>query len=562
MRIKHVIPLLLFSILFYSCEADIDLKNISNEVSLHPNLIIPIGGANLTLGQILSRFTTNGKVQYGTNNEVDFVKYDTTIFKFRSLNFLQNPVELSKTLNFGITTETQIPANSQLPELNSTGYINVGLSTSSDQIDSIVVNSATLSIQLDASSDLQNIDPSNTKISIIFPNGTMRKLDGSSGNIQMNPSAFGVSTDLKLSNFVLNLRGNQFSIPIQLKIEINSGTKSITLKPESNISYKLSLKNINYKVAYGYFALNSTATTTYQEKIDLDKNLPLGNYDFINPQIEITTVSNIGAYMDFSINYVKAYSTTNPDYTPVYASFDGNKSFSFQYDRKPTHPGDTIKNKLRTLDKNWGSTNQLFVDEQRPDILEYNFNASIDSTLTKVSKTPGFITPDGNITVYIKTTVPIYLEKGSYYQYKDSIMNIFEPIASTLDRYSLANISSAALVLNITNGLPVKSVLTLEMVDSLGIEIPTDFQKSYTIQSGRVDAQGLVQPGNETKQTLTISLTKDQLPTLRKAKKILYKVVIDGDTDDSSIHFTANNSFNIQVGLFVKGELKTTLGGK
>lgn len=187
-------------------------------------------------------------------------------------------------------------------------------------------------------------------------------------------------------------------------------------------------------------------------------------------------------------------------------------------------------------------------------------NLSLGEFLSKFG-TNGSVTFGINNEVdYVK--LDIYLKSGSFYKYNDSILNIFKPIASNLDKYSLTNINSAALVLSITNGLPVKSVISLKFVDSLDVEIPTSFQKNYTIQSGKVDSQGLVQPGNETKQTLTISLTKDQLLTLRKAKKILYSVQIDGNTNDTNIQFTKNNTFDIKVGLFIKGDLNTNLGVK
>jgi len=41
-----------FVLLFSSCNADVDLQNISDQVNLHPELIIPIGSAEVTLGDI------------------------------------------------------------------------------------------------------------------------------------------------------------------------------------------------------------------------------------------------------------------------------------------------------------------------------------------------------------------------------------------------------------------------------------------------------------------------------------------------------------------------------
>jgi len=116
--------------------------------------------------------------------------------------------------------------------------------------------------------------------------------------------------------------------------------------------------------------------------------------------------------------------------------------------------------------------------------------------------------------------------------------------------------------LNISNGLPVKTTFTFELIDSLGYKLQTTFEKKYVIAAGKVDANGLVQPGQETKQTLQIVVTKEQLSILKKAKTIRYIVRIEGEELNSNIHFTKWNTFDLKVGLFVKGDINTTIGTK
>jgi hypothetical protein len=547
---------LVFILLFASCEADVDLDEILNEITLEPNLIVPLGSANLTLAEILSQFDTNGKVAFGSNNEIDFIKYDSTEFKFNELNFIEKATELDKTVYFPTVSQTHFPPNSTLPPIISDSYFNLGLNTGNDHIDSIIVNSAIFSFQITPSAGLQNLNPSDITLSILFSNGKVRKLNGNQAIIALKPASFGSWTDVSLSDFVFNTTGNQSGIPVQIKIEANTGSNTIELASASNFNCKILLKELNYKVAYGLFGGTINSTAILNEKMDLVTNLPNGVYNFIDPQIDISTTSNIGAYMNFKLNFAKAILSTNPNFNPIYALFDGQKSTVFQFNRKPGIPGDTVMFKLRTMDKDWGQTNLLFLNAQKPDFLEYYFIASIDSNLTKQSKTPNFLTPDAKVSVRIKTTVPIFLSQGSYYQYNDSIQNVFEPIASALDQYS--EINTMALILNITNGLPVQTQLSVSVVDSTGTVIPTDFKQSYSIASGKVDAEGIVQKGNETNQSITISVSKDQLTSLRKAKMIKYNVRIDGNSN-SNIHFTKDNIFNLKVGIFVKGDLKVKL---
>jgi hypothetical protein len=563
MKIKYISLALAFLLLFFSCVSDIDLSNISKEISLHPNLVVPIGEVNMNLGEILSNAVTPGDITYGVNDEINFMSLDTINFKIPEMISLdQSSSMLSQTINLPIFTKTSIPANSDLPTISSSGFLNLLFAKSPNRIDSIAIKSIVLSFQLDASSELMNLTPSNILINLSFPGGKVRKIDGSPSQNLFTPNSFGTSRDIVLTDVVLNTSGNQTAIPVKIDIASNSGSNSFTLSPGSNFKCKIALKELKYEVAYGYFIPTSVPKTTIQTNVDFDKNLPYGNLNFSNPQVDITTTSNIGEFLKFNVDYIKAFSVTNPSNPSIYGSFDGQKSISIQFDRKPVIAGDTIMKKFRTLDKNWGAIDQFFANSQKPDILEYTFSASIDSTLTKQSTTPGFITSDGKIDVYLKTTIPISFNKGSYFLYKDSTKNVIEAIANALDQYNLVDINYAALVLDITNGLPVKSILSIMFADSIGNEIPTNFEKNYTILSGKVDANGYVQPGNETKQTLIVSVTKDQLATLRNAKKVLYNFRVEGESINSSIHFTKNNTFNLKIGLYVKGDLNVSLGVK
>ena len=74
MKLKSLAFLLaLFSLVFYSCDADIDIHNISGEVNLRPDLVVPIGGANVTLGDIISNYMTSGNFEISSDGkEINF----------------------------------------------------------------------------------------------------------------------------------------------------------------------------------------------------------------------------------------------------------------------------------------------------------------------------------------------------------------------------------------------------------------------------------------------------------------------------------------------------------
>jgi len=188
--------------------------------------------------------------------------------------------------------------------------------------------------------------------------------------------------------------------------------------------------------------------------------------------------------------------------------------------------------------------------------LQYGYSACLDSVMNGKSMLASFIPSNAKIKVSMETIVPLNFASGSYYQYTDSIPNLFIVIGNALNQYPYDNISSTALIFNVTNGLPVKTTFTFDLTDSLGKSIPTTFVKSYAIQGGKTDVNGIVQPGQETRQTIQVAVSKDQLAILKTAKKLKYTVRIDGSTVTSNIHFTSTNTFDLKVGLFVKGDIK------
>ena len=395
MNPKYIIlPFLFSSFLFSSCEVGIDLKNISPEIALQQSVVIPVGSASVTLGQILFHNISNSNIDYSDSTELNYVKYDSTEISFSDLNF-----------------------------------------------------------------------------------------------------------------------------------------------PTS--------------VIYGNLDANMEASGTCEQSWNFNKYFPIGVLRFSNPTVDVTVSSNIGTYLNFQIDYARAFLSTDTTVT-TYAWFNNHttNAVNEQFDIKPKVPGQWVTKKLRTFDKDWGETNHLFGSENRCDKIQYKFSASINQSLVNNDASTSYITSDQKIKVKLTTKIPMQFDAGSYYEYVDTIPNTFDKIASAFN-----NIDTAQLVLNIKNGLPVKTQLSLSFLDSLGTEIHTDFNEVYTINAGTVDANGSVKMGNEHKEILLFSLTKSQLNELKVAKKMTYAVRFDGQNIDANIHFTKSNTFDLNVGLFVKGDL-------
>ena len=560
--------LISFSILFVSCEADINLQNISDEVSLHPDLIFPIGGASVNLGQIITHNDSVGNFEIGEDAEINYVSFDSSEFKIPKIDILGNSKELLINLYPSPFRITNLPPFTNLTPLKSVDSLRLGtnINLNDDRIDSIKINSATLNVIINVSSDLASIQASGLKFTLVFPNGKIRMLDGSSPSISFTPLSFGTVQSIVIPNFMMSTAGSRSGIPVEIYINAKSGNLPLVLTSGSVITSKISISQLDYSVIYGNFNSVFQLPNSLSQNIDFDKDLPNGLLKFTNPQVCVSATSNIGSYLNFKIEEIKAYVSNNKAIKPVFADFNGKISTTVDFNRKPTFPGDTIHYKLRTIDKDWGGTDQFFDNESQkdllPDMLQYNFSATTDFDLNNQSKSPCFITSDAGIKVKIKTIIPMNFSGGSYYEFKDSIPNVFSSISGVISQFSYNSITSAALILNVTNGLPVKTSFSFSLIDSVGNVLPTIFEKEYLIEAGKIDVNGVVQPGKEPKQIVQVLLNKDQLVILRKARTLIYKVSIEGNTIDSNIHFTKTNTFDLKVGLFIKGDVNTSIGLK
>lgn len=544
------------SLLFNSCEADIDIHNISGETSIQPTVILPIGTANIGIGEFLINNNVQGIVT-GEDNEIYFQDIDTAEFKFRDIGLNVNQIELVESFYLWSGQVVVTKPFSELSINPIKSFINLGLNSNNERIDSIIVSSTSMNFQVNVSPTLMNFHPSNLEITLVFPNKSIRKLDGTKSDIIFTPTVFGKPTQLIMSDVVMNTKDKATGIPIELKVVVKTGSIPLILDESSMITCSMNFNEINYEVAYGYFDADIVVDHTIQQFFDTAVNNSNGMLKFLNPKVEVTAESNIGSYLKFKIEYIKAFVSYNPSIEPVYAWFDNHSSNSVSVDMdvKPLRPGDVVTKVMSTIDKNWGETTALFENEFMPDVIEYKFSASVNKELTLNDPTPQFITPDAMIKAIVKTTIPLQFNKGSYYIFEGTFENIFDDVAIALDKLSKNAINSCSLILDIKNGLPVKSQFIFEIFDSFGNIVPTDFVKKYDIKSAPVNQDGIADAGSESNQIVSISVTKEQLEKLRNASSISYKIVIDGEQLNSKIHFTKSDTFNLKVGFLINGKI-------
>jgi hypothetical protein len=545
---SHFLVAIFLSVLILpSCMNDVDLTNISNKVQWNGSLAVPVGEATLTLEDLLAQLDSQN-ILITEGQEILYQDSDSIDFRFRDVDLAKYSQSLEKSFNVS-PVDITIPANTPFPSLISEENINLGLnSTSDERVDSAVIYSANLSVKVNVE-NINNINPNNLKLTLEFPTDKVHKKNGSPIKIEFTPGTFNHPEIVTISDFVINTSGNASGIPLTLKLDITTGSSPVTVGPSSVVDVELKFTSFNYKVAYGYFTPAVIATKILTQDLDLPSFTDDGLFLFANPKAFLTVKSNIGAYLKFNVDYVKAYPKSNSSQV-VYASFNGSPSTSESLDNKPAVPGLWVTKRLRTLDKDYGATDLLFSNENKPDVLEYKYSVDIDRS--KNDRTPDFITPDGAIKVYYKIQIPLYLKPGSYYEFKDTIPDAGEDINSALED---VEVNSGSIFLTVSNGLPVKGKLTLVLKDSLGRDISTTFTKEYDIDAPQVDSEGYVVESGITPQKIEIALNNDQLNDFKRSKDIVYKFRIDSKDANSFIHFKKSDTFKVKLGLFVNGKV-------
>jgi len=527
--------------LLSSCK-EIDLTNISNEVTFDESLVVPIGQGSASIGDVLAQFVdkNNLVIEGDTVNYISDYSYD---YIFKPIDILQYAVPR----NIAITdfVPATIPVNSTVTIPGSNSFIiNLGLDPNSTdkRVDSTYVSSAAIGITVTYSgitlaSNGAPISPSDLKVVLGFP--TMVNGGNRLAVAWAIPYSFGSPYNFTLQNVIVDTHG-QTGVPVD--VSLTSGNRQIKVDASSSININVRFNSVNFSVCYGLFQPTTIQSTSIKIPLDVLQTLPKG-LQFANPKALINVESNVGSYLDFKIDYVKAY---NKNKTVVKnASFYGSPSTSETIARKPTAPGQPMNWDLKTLDKNYGTTNQLFETYDVLDTLEYKFSLKA----SQASPPPSFVVQGMAMKAKVRVKIPMYFEKGSVYDYTDTI---------EYDNSKVDYVDQGILVLKITNGLPAGAKFGVKLLDAnKHLVSSTLSDKTYEIKSALVGANGLTTASVIT--DLNIELTSAQVKDLKAAKYFVYNVVLAGQDPLKELQFTTKNIFGVKLGIFAKINKTTNL---
>jgi hypothetical protein len=525
------------SLVLTSCKTD--LTNLSTDINLQQSLAIPVGEATISVNDLLSRLdvpsisTTADTINFTTDFNYDF--------SFVTPNFITTSQQKNNTNSLSAAA---VGANANIPIPGNLSSIELGLDPTSlsNRFDSVKVARIAFNLTI---KDVQNINvtgsstpisPSDLKITLIFPK---IRYTNSSGAVSkdITLTQFNQAVAVELNNVVLST-ARATGIPFQ--INIKTGNRSITIGSGGSMSSIVQVNRIDYQVAYGSFQPSSNVPTTIKMPLDILSSLPSG-ISFANPKAIITINHNIGSYLTYNIVGIKSFSKDRSIIRQ--ALFNGNPTATENLSGKPSVPGNFVTQAMKTLDKNYGTTDQLFDTNVKLDTLEYKFQVQNNDVLNNANL-PSFAIPGMKVSANIKVQIPMFFKAGSNITVTDTIQKI--------DGF-LNKISSAALVMTATNNLPVKIALKMKFMNATNsvIQIPSINDSTYTINSAQVNNLGIVT--SPTVSKLRIELTAAQTGQLNAAKSMIFIITVSGQDASKAIQFTKNNYFKLKLGVLAKG---------
>lgn len=559
--IRHVKKLTFLCValqIFYSCEADIDLDHVDSSIEFQQSVLVPLGSIKANFSNVLENYDDGNNFSKTENSGFLYTYLDSTEFSFNTYNFQNLAQAYTTSVKIG-NNNLVIPAGANITaSLWDSIYFSINQQPAEERIDSIKFSKALINFVLN-NVDLP-IPATDLTVVITFPQNRIRMLTpGASNQIIIHPQSYGLVNTAEMDNFMMYFDNNSHYLPLDIQVIIQNGATPVLLTSQSAIQFNMSFGSMDYVAVFGYLNRTFENSQTFSRKLDFVNSLPNSLIKIANPQFQLTTTTNIGSYLKIKADYIRAFSSVDPAFTPVYLWFDNHTTNSVEeiLSNRPKIPGEWATNNLKTLDKDWGETYRLFEKEEKPDMIEYKFSTSLESGVINNDPVASFITSDPQMKIKFRVTLPLYLNSESYIQYSDTISNILDSFNDVAKSFLYESLDSLCLMMNVTNGFPLSAKINLIFLNDENAEIQTNVQKNFTLSAGEVDSEGLVEKGKASRQNISIVFIKQELDKILKMDKIAFKIIFEGKDIHSNIQFSADDFIDIKAGIMLRGKIKT-----
>ncbi|MEI6554877.1 MAG: hypothetical protein WCL70_04765 [Paludibacter sp.] len=549
-------------LLLISCVNDVDLSKISNDVKIDQSLVIPVGEVNLTIKDIIAKLGMPTGIDT-LNNEIFFQNITTTEYNFRlfsladsikPFNIEATPVPVPVTFPAGI----EIP----FPDISQELDLGINANTEKQRVDIAKMNSSLLNISVNVTPDIAVIPASDISFEFVFPADKLKIDNGQ--NPVFTPGGYGQNGQISIGSYTIFANGQQ-KIPYTIKVKVKTQSNPVSLGPTSKVTINMNFADIGFVEAWGRFKISHSDVKTMEFSIsDISPN---ANFLFNNPTIDATATTNIGSDIIIKLDYLKAYNSTKPGISQ-FLWFDNHTTNSTSLTfNGPVIVGKSDSTSFNQFNDNNGEIGNLFNLNPYPNTLEYKYTVSDNPASTRLLN---FVTNESKVKFNLKTRINMSFRDGSNYSFQDTVQNVGQYLSTLPD-----NLDSAVLVLNISNGIPIKAIARLTFCQSFTandtiVSSPENkfgsLFKPLELNAPDVNPDGSVKTGGIKAQTMLIGLNKNAIIELKKTKFIVCsvgfagnKAVINGVQTTNPIHITTANSFNVKVGIFLKPSIDLTL---
>lgn len=540
-------------VLASSCKkADIDLSDVSlDDIYLPGQLTFPlIGASEMTLLDLLEKGEIDAHLDVIEKNTIAVLLSLDTVMTYR-----QDDIDLEDAVILPL--EPTLVRKSGLVGEDEKSFIISGIGTDIE-INHVDINKMFVEMTV-TTTNLSAADKNKLKIETIFPTEDIRTNENGTLSKSYELSN-GDNTTLEFPDFSVGLAGNN-KIALQTKVYTLDGQELESIEGAS-IKIEYNILTLDYETVWG--KIPPKIKDPEKKRITFDIDI-LNGFTFLDPRLEVSAESNVGAKLGITIDEMTAYYSDN---TPISAKFydaagnDFTKK-SFVSAARAQEPGD-IATLLDDYKLNKDSVNivDLFTpdsDGKMPNELDYLYSIYGIS-----DGNDNFMTRDAYLTFDVKAIIPLYVkisEKGIGYS------NTLEVDASEVLPKGIAP-DEIYLELEVKNGLPAEFSLEITgFYDENGDEVPEFYENGVLkdmlganpkiIEAPEVNSDGTVNRDKENYLNPTlipISIELDEYEGLRKLRSIAYEIRIGrSDVDDAC--FTIDDAISIKAGIYLKADM-------
>ncbi len=538
----------------WSCDGYLDqfsMDKLSTEAEVSPSFAAPVAYGNFSIQDILEAVNDSSGLISQTEDSLLYIYFSDTAFAFEAGEFLDVPDQNAVDFRFRIGSEVNELSGIDLDlwgsllegqEYSFQNYEKIEFTTETDdRIDSIVLNSGTLNLEL--YSDLRHDGTINIQSSSIIDSDgnqldTVYIISDLSGN-------YDVTKVVDLAGYTFVMSHSNDSTFVDMSFLLNFTLSSAGISADENVGIKVSVVDIGFQALYGFIGEREVANM--EESIDLnffDNVDGLPDFYFADPQFSLSVHNSYGVPLSLNIQNLGARSATDGTYTTL--DFEDDKNV-FQV------AAPTVDQLGETVTSEWNiNTETSNIDElisSVPDKIDISFLATIGSPEGTTAQ--NFFLENSKMELETEVILPLWFSTSGY-TLKDTLDIDLSDIMS-----NVSFIEGLNLRLTTTNEWPLELLAQIYFLDDSDSIVASLFdEKKALISASPVDEEtGLLDEVALEPYVLPVMLDSDDLNGMEDATRMMLEITVVTSTTSEGlvvpVKFLSKYMLNYQVSLGV-----------